>query len=53
MKKANLRQKEITQKALDLGVLSYQTLGEEYARGMKDEEGGLQKSMKYPTTGRG
>jgi hypothetical protein len=52
MKKANLRQKEITQKALDLGVLSYQTLGEEYARGM-NEAGGPQKSLKYPTTGRG
>jgi len=51
MKKANLRQKEITQKALDLGVLSSQTLGEEYARGM-NEAGGPQKS-KYPTTGRG
>jgi hypothetical protein len=53
MKKANLRQKEITQKALDLGVLSYQTLGEEYARGKNDDAGGPQKSLKYPTTGRG
>jgi hypothetical protein len=52
MKKANLRQKEITQKALDRGVLSYQTLGEDYARGM-NEAGGQQKSPKYPTTGRG
>ena len=53
MKKANLRQKEITQKALDLGVLSYQTLGEEYARGRNDDAGGPQKTLKYPTTGRG
>jgi len=53
MKKANLRQKEITQKALDLGVLSYQTLGEEYARGKNDDAGGPQKSLKYPTIGRG
>ena len=43
MKKANLRQKEITQKALDLGVLSYQTLGEEYAREL-NEAGGPQKA---------
>ena len=53
MKKANLRQKEITQKALDLGVLSYQTLAEEYVREMKDEAGGPKKSLKYPTIGRG
>lgn len=53
IRKANKRQLEITQKALDLGVLSYQKLAGESAADQKHEEHHARRPLKFPATARG